>query len=333
MALPNRAKTCPGCGQAVYTTADVPGAAHGRRVDGCLADVRRASDFAAVPNISSLPPRVDLRPGCSRVEDQGQVGSCTANAIVGAIEFKRWKSGLQEDLSRLFLYYNARRMRGAEHEDSGIPIAHGMEALSAYGVPPERSWPYDPGKVTIAPDAAAYDHAAAVDEIEYARVEGIEHIKGALAREHPVVFSISLPDRCYQEAAHSGMIPVPTDAELTPALSLFGQHAMLLVGYDSDQQILHVRNSWGADWGDRGYCRLTVDTFQRASAVTSTWVVGSLEASGAFAVVRPALPVRQVEGSVLESAARLRDEIRVGLARDIGDALKDVRRRASPDRR
>src|SRR6185503_17734495 len=139
-------------------------------------------------------------PGCSPVEDQGNVGSCTANAIVGAVEYKRRKSGNQEDLSRLFVYYNGRKMRGAENEDGGITIAHGMASLLAFGVPPEASWPYDPAKVTVAPGQGAYDQASASAEIEYARVDGLDHIKGALAREQPVVFSISLPTRCYQDA-------------------------------------------------------------------------------------------------------------------------------------
>jgi len=105
-------------------------------------------------------------------------------------------------------------MRGAEREDTGLTIAHGMAALLAFGVPPEKAWPYDLAKFADAPDAEAYGQASASSEIEYARVDGLDHIKGALAREQPVVFSISLPDRCYQEAERTGAIPVPTDEEL-----------------------------------------------------------------------------------------------------------------------
>jgi hypothetical protein len=267
------------------------------------------------------------------VEDQGQIGSCTANAIVGAIEFGRRRTGDQVDLSRLFLYYNARRMRGAEHEDGGATITHGMGALLTHGVPPETAWPYDPAKVAEPPDAAAYERAAGAADIEYARVDGLEHVKGALAQEQPVVFSISLPEWCYGEAGRRGVIPVPTDEELALVLTQHGRHAMLLVGYDSDGNFFHVRNSWGTGWGDQGYCRLSFDTFQRATAADSTWVLGSLEASGAFSVVRPALTPRAVNGGVKDSAASIRDDVRAGLGRDLAEALKGVRQRVNPNGR
>jgi hypothetical protein len=341
--VPAGAAVCPSCGQAVYTTAGSPRASHGRRIDGCLAEPPSTTHFSAVPNVSSLPPRVDLRAGCSPVEDQGQIGSCTANAIVGAVEFKRRKKGLQDDLSRLFVYYNARRLMGLEREDSGARIAHGMAAFLAHGAPPERAWPYDPARVTTAPDDAAYQAAAGNTEAEYARLSGLEHIQGALAREQPVVFSISLPVRCFDEAASTGVIGTPTDEELAAVATQHGRHAMLLVGYDLSEHIFHVRNSWGAGWGDHGYCRMSIDTFQRALAVDSAWVVGSLEASGAFSVRRPPVPSRPVpatapapapvEGGVRGSGARLREEIRGGLASDIDDALRRVRERVNPPRR
>lgn len=320
----------------MYTTAASPGDRFGRRLDGCLAETRSTRDFAAVPNLSSLPPRVDLRPGCSPVEDQGHVGSCTANAVVGAVEFKRRKAGRQEDLSRLFVYYNARRLRGAEGEDAGATIGHGMAALLAHGVPPERAWPYDPEKVTVTPDDSAYGLATAESEIEYARVDGIEHIKGALAREFPVVFAISLPTRCYDEASRTGLMPDPSDDELAGVLTRHGRHAMLLVGYDSNDRFFRIRNSWGAGWGEQGYCRVSMETFERGLAVNSAWILGSLEKSGAFSVMRPAPAASArppVEGGVRDRGAQFRDEIRGGITTDIGDAIKDIRQRVNPPRR
>jgi hypothetical protein len=336
--LPTGSKSCPSCGQPVYTTAASPGAGYGRRLDGCLPETRSPSDYTAVPNLSTLPPRADLRPGCSPVEDQGQLGSCTANAVVGALEFKRRKAGRQEDLSRLFVYYNARKLLGRESEDSGALIAHGMAALLAYGVPPESAWPYDPAKVTVAPPNDIYGQAWGQGDVEYARVDGIEHVKGALARDQPVVFSISIPERCYYAAEKNGIVPDPTEEELAISRSQHGRHSMLLVGYDSDASIFHVRNSWGRAWGDQGYCRMSVETFERALAVGTTWILGSLEASGAFSVVRPAAGTgtaarptpSQVDGSVRDKAAAFRDEIRSGVTKDIGDALKDIKQRVTP---
>ncbi len=335
--LPARGTSCPSCGQNVYTTMGSPHAVYGRRLDGCLPEVRSSRDYTAVPNVSSLPPRVDLRPGCSPVEDQGAVGSCTANAIIGAVEYKRWKAGQQEDLSRLFVYYNARKMSGLEGQDCGAQIAHAMAAFMAHGAPPERVWPYDPARVNVAPDPSAYDEAGPNAEVEYARVDGVEHVKGALARQQPIVFAISLPERCWEEAGRAGVVPVPTESELAPVLSRHGQHAMLLVGYDDDQGIFHVRNSWGRGWGDQGYCRLPIETFQRAMAVQTTWILGSLEASGAFAVTRPTAgsqpatsTTTPVAGSVRDKAASMREDLRGSVGKDIGDALKGIRDRVNP---
>ena len=156
--------------------------------------------------------------------------------------------------------------------------------------------------MNVVPDDQAYSLAASTTQVEYARVDGIEHVKGALAREHPVVFAISLPMRCYQEAAGSGVFPVPSDQELAAEFSEYGTHAMLLVGYDTDANFFHVRNSWGTRWGDQGYARLSIDTFQRAFAVQTAWILGSLEAMGTFSVARPAAASSSPTSSPVEGS-------------------------------
>jgi len=99
------------------------------------------SAIAAPPK--TLPAKVDLRAGCSPVEDQGQLGSCTANALVGNLEFLEKKAGhTVTDLSRLFIYYNERSMEGTINEDSGAAIRDGVKSLVNLGVCPEKSWPY-----------------------------------------------------------------------------------------------------------------------------------------------------------------------------------------------
>lgn len=325
------ARACTVCGQPVYITAASTGG-RGRRLDGCLADTRQPTDYVAVPNLSSLPPRVDLRPGCSPVEDQGHIGSCTANAIVGAVELKQRKAGRQDEFSRLFVYYNARRLRGREGRDCGAPIGDGMAALLAHGVPPERAWPYAPDKVTVAPDPAAYDQAMTEPGVEYARVEGLEHIKGSLARGFPVVFAISLPESCYDQAAASGVMPAPGADDVLRVQTRHGRHAMLLVGYDANDHFFRIRNSWGPKWGEDGYCRLSIDTFQQAVAPDSTWILGPLATFGDFTVSRPALARPAVEGGVRDRSSQLRDELRARVSSDIAEALRDAQQRVTPPR-
>jgi hypothetical protein len=335
--LPKGQIVCAECGQPAYTRAVSATASLGRRIDGCLADEPSAKDYTAIPNLSSLPPRADLRANCSPVEDQGQIGSCVACTVVGALEYQERRAGRSTtDLSRMFVYYNARRLSGTETRDAGTTIPRGMAALLAYGAPPEDLWPYDPARVGDLPGDQAFDAAKRYVPAEYARVTGIEHVQGALFRQHPVIFSASLPIRCYDEAARTGVIPPPHPSELDDVRTEVGRHAMLLVGYDLNQGIFHVRNSWGRSWGDAGYCSMSIETFQAAAVSSMTWILGSLESAGDFTVTRPAVEGASVShpvpGSVRDKAAAMRDEIRSGLTRDIERAIKDIRERVNPPR-
>jgi C1A family cysteine protease len=283
--------------------------------------------------LSLLPRQIDLREHCSPVEDQGRVGSCVANAVVGAMEHQQRRDGqVAVDLSRMFVYFNARRMRGTEQHDCGTTIAEGMAAFLAFGAPAEPAWPYDPAAVSTVPAPDVFQQALANVPAEYARVDGMEHVQGALARGYPVVFSASIPQRCYQEAATTGIIPTPSDSELAAIRTQHGRHAMLLVGYDMNDETFLVRNSWGTGWGRGGYCRLSFDSYTASLASGTTWILGSLERSGAFSIARPALTAPSSAGGVKDLAGRLRDELRGGLQSDIDKAIRDIRERVNPTR-
>ena len=326
--LPPTGGRCTRCGRVVYARPGLPGGAPGLRLDGCRSEAPSPSDYRAVPRAGALPPLVDLRPECSPVEAQGALGSCTANAVVGAFEFLQRKARRPTpDLSRLFVYYNARKMSGWEREDSGATIGQGMAALLAFGAPAETSWPYDVARMAERPPEACYDEARNHVPSEYARVDGAEGIRGALAHAHPVVFASNIPARCYDAAWTSGTVPMPTADERAAMASREGTHAMLLVGYDLNARVYFVRNSWGEQFGERGYCRIPFDVFDAVVVAHSTWILGHLAQTGHFDVIRPAVSRPVVEGSVKDLAAKLRAEIRAGLSRDIEDAMKDVKRR------
>jgi C1A family cysteine protease len=204
---------------------------------------------------------VDLRPYCTPVEDQGRIGSCTANAAVGALEYHGIRrDGRSPDLSRMFVYYNARQMRGDVYSDKGATIPQAMASVLAFGACREQVWPYDPALFALRPSPQAYEDAKRFEAIQYARVDNGNRAIQALAEGLPVVFGTWLPRRCYEEAANTGVIPQPTDAERRAAPS--GGHAMLIVGYDRREQAFLVRNSWGVQWGDRGYCRIPFDVLE-----------------------------------------------------------------------
>jgi hypothetical protein len=129
-------------------------------------------------------------------------------------------------------------------------------------------------------------------------------------------------------------MPVPTAAEADAASRESG-HAMLLVGYDLDAGTYIVRNSWGADWGDHGYCRMPFDAFELGVHPSSTWILGTLDATQALTVDRPARAAAPAasSGSVADLAAKMREEIRSSLTKDIQDSMKDIRDRIRGDRR
>ena len=278
----------------------------------------------------------DLRPDCSPVEDQGQLGSCVANAIVGAFEHQIKRDGKPlTDFSRMFVYYNARKVLGDPSFDNGSTISAGMAALLAFGAPSEAAWPYQPESFAQAPSPEVYRDALSNVPAEYARVDGLDNVKGALARRYPVVIAVSIPERVYQEAGETGVAPTPTRAEVDAVWTQLGRHAMLLVGYDQNAGTLLVRNSWGQRWGDQGYFTMSMDTFNAVLAPNTTWILGKLD-SGDFTTIRPpktaALAPPKVEGGVKDMAEKIRTDIRDSLKKDIADSFKDIKERMKPPR-
>ena len=206
----------------------------------------------ALDVLQALPKSVDLRSGCSPVEDQKQLGSCTANALVGNLEFLEIKQGSPYvDLSRLFVYYQERAMEGTIDEDSGARIRDGVKSLVKFGTCPERMMPYVPEAFTVAPTpdnlAAALEHRVT----SYKRVVGtLGQMRGCLAEGYPFVFGFTVYES-FESAtvARTGIMPIP---DVTRERML-GGHAIMAVGYDDATKRLLIRNSWGKPWGMQGY--------------------------------------------------------------------------------
>jgi hypothetical protein len=301
------------------------------RLNGCKLGRPSPKDYQTIFKDSPIPDRVDLRPFCTPVENQGQLGSCTANASVGALEFLYKKNnGRAVDLSRLFVYFNARRMTGLTSEDAGCYIREAMASILAFGACRENTWPYNPGKFAEMPDQQAYSEALQYGAIQYSRVNGSKGALSALALGYPIVFGISLPSRCYEEAASTGIIPPPTEVERQAARE--SGHAMLIVGYDINQGRFIVRNSWGEDWGDRGYCTVPFDVIDNFSYYDELWIVAQPEQQEHFSVIRPNLTSAerptsrplQAEPAISRSASSMRDEIRASLARDLTASSRKI---------
>jgi C1A family cysteine protease len=221
-----------------------------QRKYGWKPDLPDRRDKIYKAKLMPLPPKIDLRPYCSPVENQGDIGSCTANALAGALEFLELKDKAPyEDKSRLFIYYNERVIENSILEDSGAMIRDGIKTLASKGVCSEKSWPYDPDQFATMPPKDCYDEAKNHVILAYERLSSLHDIKTCLATGFPVVFGFSVYESFDDPTvAQTGMMPVPETQE-----TLDGGHAICCVGYDDSLDRLIIRNSWGTDWGDSGY--------------------------------------------------------------------------------
>jgi C1A family cysteine protease len=209
------------------------------------------------PTVIPLPVSVDLTPLCPPVYNQGQIGSCTANAIAGAVEFDRLKQkSLDFTPSRLFLYWNERFLEGGlaqTKQDSGAQIRDGIKCVAKQGDCPETEWPYNEAKFKTKPTTACYADALKYKAVLYARLnQSLLQLKQCLASGYPFVFGFTVYESFESDAvASTGHAPMPVKGE-----SAIGGHAVDGVGYDDAKQWFIIRNSWGKKWGMSGYFTL-----------------------------------------------------------------------------
>lgn len=232
-------------------------------------EVKSILEPKGLHKIKKLPESVDLREWCSPVEDQGKIGSCTAHAGVGIIEYYENKSfGRHIDASRLFLYKvtrNLMKMKG----DIGGYLRITMGAMVLFGVPPEDYWPYndDEKEFDKEPPAFCYAFAQNYQAMKYFRhdppKEGagsiLKKVKTYLAIGHPAMFGFTVYNSV-EQAEKTGRIPFPSPKE-----RIEGGHAIVAIGYNDKMKIknkygriettgaLLIRNSWGKNWGEEGY--------------------------------------------------------------------------------
>jgi C1A family cysteine protease len=232
--------------------------------------------------IAPSPPAVDLREWCAPVEDQGRLGSCTAQAGVGIIEYYERKSfGRHIDASRLFLYKVTRNLMKMR-EDSGAYLRSTIGAMVLFGVPPEEYWAYTdhPDRFDQEPPAFCYSFAQNYKTLKYYRHdppstsadEILGRVKTYLAAGHPAMFGFTVYSSI-EQAADTGRIPLPGRRD-----KIEGGHAVVAVGYDDRMAVknkyapeetkgaLLIRNSWGRDWGEEGYGWLPYEYIRKGLA-------------------------------------------------------------------
>jgi C1A family cysteine protease len=265
---------------AVLASNDVAGKApgtgkpEGRGRRGCIPDVPDTRDVHYVPPVdtATLPESVDLRALCPPVYNQGNLGSCTANAIGAAIEYNQMQTGKQSFVpSRLFIYFNERVLEGTIKQDAGATIRNGIKTVVRLGAPPEDLWAYDESAVFTQPHPDAYA-AAKLDLVTvYCRVgQTLPLLQACLMEGFPIVFRYT----CFPSMDHTwddGVIPMPGPTETSE-----DGHCMLIVGYNNANRTFLVRNSWGTQWGQQGYGTMPYDYILSPQWTTDLWTIRSV---------------------------------------------------------
>ncbi len=226
------------------------------------------------------PAKVDLRPHCSPVVNQGKIGSCTGSALAGAFEFLELKelkikgaaAVFAEDfapVSRLFIYYNERLLEGTVDHDGGARLRDGVKALTKFGACREETWNYKSSLVLKKPSAKAYKEATGHRITEYLKIGSLPQIKSCLAEGFPVAFGFTVYESFESiTLAKTGKMPLPRLGE-----KILGGHAVLAVGYDDATDSLLVRNSWGPTWGMDGYFLMPYDYIERLRLGQDFWTI------------------------------------------------------------
>jgi C1A family cysteine protease len=212
---------------------------------------------------------VDFRNDCSPIENQGQLGSCTGQAVAGAIELVNRRMNKKHDVSRLFIYYQERVLMNTVTEDSGATIRDGIRAVSKWGAPLESFWPYTILRFAQKPSQQAYTDALRRKVTEYRRINNFTDIINALTQRIPVVFGFAVFDSFMtNKVAHTGVMPHPSNNE-----AFLGGHAVMLVGFDKTSRRFIVRNSWGANWGAKGYFFMPFSIIENTDLSWDFWAI------------------------------------------------------------
>ena len=216
---------------------------------------------------TTVADKISLRSKMPPVFDQGQLGSCTANALCGAVGFLH--PGFVG--SRLQVYYGERQIEGDISQDGGAQIRDGVKVLNKTGVGPESEWPYVEANFAKKPPSKEIKDAGQHKITSYSRLTTADDFKKCLTAGFPFVLGFTVYESFESDdVAKSGVVPMPTKNE-----GVAGGHAVVCIGYDStrsDGMHYECRNSWSADWGDAGNFWMPA-AYMESKLVSDVWTL------------------------------------------------------------
>ena len=229
--------------------------------------------YAAPPEVAAaLPAKADLRGEFPAPYDQGSLGSCTANAIAGALQFVEMKEGQTPVVmpSRLFIYYNERELEGSVGSDSGAQIRDGIKVVVKDGYCPETEWPYVEANFADKPPERCYQDALKERVTQYLRLSrDLVPLLTCLATGFPFVFGFSVYESFESpQVKASGIVDLPAPGE-----QFIGGHAVVACGYDQSARRFTVRNSWGSGWGMAGYFTMPFEYLTDPGLAADFWTL------------------------------------------------------------
>ena len=238
-------------GSSVSTSSDEK-RVYGWKPD--LPDVRDKKICFQEHHINQIRSKVDMREEFPMVYDQGSLGSCTANAICSAFVYDQNKQNLPEfEPSRLFLYYNEREKEKTTQVDSGATIRDGIKLVNKKGLCAEKLWPYQIDYFKTKPSSNCYKEAKFHKCVRYKRLTNdLKQLQACLSMGKPFVFGFGVYSSFEDPTVWNPKVdemPIPNPDKET----LLGGHAVLAVGYSNKRKSFLIRNSWGSEWGMKGY--------------------------------------------------------------------------------
>ena len=223
----------------------------------------------------ALPSSADLSPWAVPAGEQYEINSCVSWTIAhGMLGWYQKRANAPQSFAPMYVHSqinNAGAIGGnggaAIGDAMNVVLSQGSDVRSHYGQDRDRDFLTQP---TDAERESAkrfkYENlkyttlfARSILDGTSGSLDDVHAIKKALANGQPVAIGMDVRLGFERLLAQTNSTEAPVDNDTTSGVR--GQHAVLALGYD-DKGLL-VQNSWGTNWGLKGFGRLSWNKVQQ----------------------------------------------------------------------